>query len=534
VVDIGLGSPTGIAFGTKSNFPAHYRNSLFAMDWTYGRILAVQLTPKGGSYEGKFEEFLKGKAMPVTDLEFGPDGAMYFLVGGRGTQSGLYRVSYIGASDAGAAKPAEESGAQKARALRRQLEAFHGRTDAAALDVAWPQLGNEDRFIRYAARIAVESQPVAQWRPRALNEPDARAGLTALLALVRCGSNEDRDPALKALAKWPLDSLDEPLKLEKLRVAEVAFSRRGAPGADLRPMILEKLGRQFPAASFPLNRELSQLLVYLQAPDAVEKTLVLMETSTKPEEQIWYAYCLRAAEGPWSDAQRRRYFAWFGKAQDYKGGNSFGKFIERIRDLALEKAPTAEKSELLSLAKKVTLPASIKPAAPARSFVKAWTMAELTPELAQAAKGRNFARGKEIFSSALCLQCHHFGPEGGNVGPDLTAVASRFNHHDLLESIIEPSKVISEQYAAFVINRKPGDAVVGQIVEDNNDHLVVLTDLLAGTRLDISKTQFVSKAASPVSLMPPGLINNLSKEEILDLLAYIESGGNGNAPAFAK
>ncbi len=110
-VNIGLGCPTGVKFGTKSNFPEKYRRAFFVMDWTFGRILAVHLHPKGASYVASnplasytypkgpessddVEVFLSGKGMPLTDLEFGKDGAMYFTVGGRGTQGGLYRVSW--------------------------------------------------------------------------------------------------------------------------------------------------------------------------------------------------------------------------------------------------------------------------------------------------------------------------------------------------------------------------------------------------------------------------------------------------------
>ena len=92
-VDVGLGSPTGVKFGTPSKFPQKYRKALFAMDWAYGRIVAVHLTPRGASYTGDYETFIKGKPLNVTDLDFGRDGAMYFITGGRGTQSGLYRVS---------------------------------------------------------------------------------------------------------------------------------------------------------------------------------------------------------------------------------------------------------------------------------------------------------------------------------------------------------------------------------------------------------------------------------------------------------
>jgi putative heme-binding domain-containing protein len=538
-VDIGMGSPTGVKFGTKSNFPEKYRRAFFAMDWTYGRIIAAHLTPKGSSYQATFEEFVKGKGLPVTDLEFGPDGAMYFTIGGRGTQAGLYRVSYVGSSDKAVPTalsqtlPAADPQAAKARQLRHQLEAFHGKQNAQAIDTAWPHLNSDDRFLRYAARVAVESQPVEQWRARALAEKQPRAGLQALLALVRCGSQSDQEPILKALGQWPLDSLDEPLKLDKLRVIELAMIRHGRPSDDLVKLAIDKLGRQYPAQSFALNREYSQLLVTLGAPDVVEKTLKLMSSTDKQEEQIWYANVLRDAKGQWTPEQRTQYFAWFNKARNYKGGNSFGKFIGRIKEQSLAAVPAAEKAALANVLNPAAeVPKAALPAGPARQFVKNWTMPDLVPDLEKVASGRNYARGKEIFTSVQCLQCHHFGQEGGNVGPDLTAAASRYNRRDLLEAIIDPSKGISEQYAAFVFTKKDGNTVIGQIVEDKPEVTIIVTDPLAGTRTELKKSEITSKEMSPASLMPPGLINILSKDEILDLLAYIESAGNEKSPHF--
>ncbi|MBC7853276.1 MAG: heme-binding protein, partial [Pirellulaceae bacterium] len=63
VVDIGLGSPTGVEFGTQSKFPAKYQRALYIQDWAYGRIIAVHLTPKGSSYTGEAEVFVKGKPL---------------------------------------------------------------------------------------------------------------------------------------------------------------------------------------------------------------------------------------------------------------------------------------------------------------------------------------------------------------------------------------------------------------------------------------------------------------------------------------
>src|SRR5439155_23907776 len=98
----------------------------------------------------------------VTDLEIGPDGAMYFLTGGRGTQSGLYRVSYTGAAGVEEDRKTAMRNAET-RALRHQLEGFHGKQDSKAVEFAWPYLSSEDRWIGYAARLAIESQPVAEW-----------------------------------------------------------------------------------------------------------------------------------------------------------------------------------------------------------------------------------------------------------------------------------------------------------------------------------------------------------------------------------
>jgi len=148
-----------------------YKKALFIMDWTYGRIIAVHLKSQGASYTGIFENLVsvnppgpgeKPATLNVTDMEFGTDGSLYFATGGRGTQCGFYRVSYVGPQEPKPAPPTRterqaESEAAKARALRHKLEAFHGKKDPAPIKTAWPQLKSDDRFIRYAARIAIGS-----------------------------------------------------------------------------------------------------------------------------------------------------------------------------------------------------------------------------------------------------------------------------------------------------------------------------------------------------------------------------------------
>lgn len=572
VVNIGLGCPTGVEFGTTSNFPGKYKTAFFVLDWTFGRILAVHMHPKGASYTAQndvppyhltgplksddVEEFLRGKGMPVTAMQFGKDGAMYFTTGGRGTQAGLYRVSWTG-NAADAAKLADTTTAEDAakakaaRDFRHELERPAGVEGAALFADGGKSAEQGDRFIYFAARTRAEQLPLDQLRKLALadsnipqsvpNAPRLRAmdGLMGLLALARMGTKDDQEAVLKALGKYPLDSLDEELKLVKLRVIEVALARQGRPNSDLVQLGIEKLGRQYPAQSFPLNRELCSLLVYLGAPDVVEKTLALMDKSQEPAEQIWYALCLREASN-WTPAQREHYFSWFSKMQDYHGGNSAKKFLLRIRDLALEKVPEAERPALLALAEKpLDKP---KPAfvMPSRPFVKNWTFADLEPVLDQVNHGRDFARGKKLFNEQLlCAQCHLFAgggglAKGGAVGPDLTAVGSRFAARDIINKILDPSKTISDQYASFVFTMKDGSIHGGQIADENHYLVTLVVDPFNGTKENIPKGNIVSREKSPVSLMPPGLLTTLTQDEILDLVAYLQSAGNEKASAFAK
>jgi putative heme-binding domain-containing protein len=196
--------------------------------------------------------------------------------------------------------------------------------------------------------------------------------------------------------------------------------------------------------------------------------------------------------------------------------------------------PDAARAHFAALATQAPAPIAPPPPAVVRQFQKAWTMADLVPDLPRAASGRNFARGREIFSSVQCATCHLFNGGGGNVGPDLSAVGQRFQPRDILESIIEPSKVISEQYASVIFTLKSGETVVAQIAAETNYDYDAIVDPLRGEHRHLTKNTIVKKDISPVSLMPPGLINVLTRDEVLDLIAYLASGGNEKAPAFAQ
>ena len=147
VLNIGPGSPTGVTFGYGAKFPAKYQNALFALDWSWGKLYAVHLEPSGASYTATKEEFLTGSPLPLTDAIIRKqDGAMYFTIGGRKVQSGLYRVTYVGKREPRRlvfTSHRQQRSDEPRRAVMRvtELEAFHGKQDPKAIEAAWPHLG---------------------------------------------------------------------------------------------------------------------------------------------------------------------------------------------------------------------------------------------------------------------------------------------------------------------------------------------------------------------------------------------------------
>ncbi|HEY2342914.1 MAG TPA: heme-binding protein [Chthoniobacteraceae bacterium] len=559
VQNIGIGSPTGVVFGYGAKFPAKYQRAFYILDWTYGRLIAAHLQPNGATYSATWENFVAPKSLhgngaksplDLTDVIIGDDGALYFTVGGRGTQASLYRVTYTGNESTAPVDPHDAAG-REPRALRHSLEAYHGVISLAAVPFAWRHLSDPDRAIRYAARLAIESQPIEEWRTRALGESNPTAALGGLLALARLGGKEAQPALFSALAKFPLSSLDEEQQLEKIRIIEVSVSRNGLP--EHPESTIAELDAAYPSSSLHLNRELCQTLLAFGAPDAVAKTMKLLAEAPTQEEQLTYVLYLRNIKTGWTPELRRAYFDWWvhrpaashpdyvlkwfedaGRA--YGDGASFPGFLQAFHQDA-EHSLTAEEIDKLQQVLTAYVPPNTKaPRKPAkkRAFVKMWEIGDLDSILDEATHGRNYENGKDAFAAAQCILCHRLGNEGGAVGPDLTAISARFSLHDILESIIDPSKVISEQYANEELTLKDGDLAVGRIVGDTDDKITLRPSLLAPEMKDIKKSDIKSRQLSKVSPMPPALLSSLSKDDILDLLAYLASGGKKEAPAFSK
>jgi putative heme-binding domain-containing protein len=237
----------------------------------------------------------------------------------------------------------------------------------------------------------------------------------------------------------------------------------------------------------------------------------------------------------WTAEQRKQYFSWFQKAAGFKGGASFTGFMRNIKDDAVATLSEKEKAELKPIleAEPETRPATV--AARARPFVKNWKLEDLAPLVDRGLRGRDFDRGRQLFGEAACFACHRFDNEGGAQGQDLTGVAGRFSPRDLLESILEPRKTISDQYAAVVITTGDGRVVTGRIVNLAGDALSIMTNMQdPGNLVRVDRKRVESVEPSKVSMMPNGLLDTLKEDEVLDLLAYLLSRGDRSQAMFRR
>jgi putative heme-binding domain-containing protein len=535
-LDTGLGSPTGLEFGTRSHFPSSYRESLFMGDWQNGRILYVVMSPHGASYACDYKVFLEGGALNICDLTFGPDGAMYFITGGRGSQSGLYRVTYDGPNVA-ADPPSDEQvrqaeEAKAARQFRQRLEKFHRQRDASAIDVAWPHLNSNDRWLRFAARLAVERQDPTLWRDRSLNETRPTASIAALLALVRLGRAEDQTDLLAALDRLPLQQLEREQLLDALRVWELSFIRQGSPSSTDRARVLARLDPLYPHPSSYANRELCRLLIYLQAPDVIPRTADLIRDAISQEDKIFYAQLLARVPDGWTTETRAVFFDALLAARNYRGGKLLADALLHIREDAIATLTDAEQESLKPRLEKLAAVEEVGQEIHPAPFVKQWSWEELEVELPRALHSRSWEQGRAALAKASCIKCHRLGEQGTFTGPDLTQVGRRFDERALLESILLPSKVIDEKYRLNTYLLDNGKVVTGRPVGVGAKTITLQIDPLRSETVEVVREHIEQTSPATLSPMPSGLANVLTMEEVLDLIAYLKSGGDPQAAVY--
>lgn len=406
-------------------------------------------------------------------------------------------------------------------------------------------LDHEDRFVRYAARKALERIHRDLWADNALSdEIDRRPrgvleGMLALIETQRAAAHADAIFArLETLSKAPMD---DATLLGFLRVVELAFLRDVTGGDQLdsfKAGLGARLLARFPDPDPAINHELEVLLAWLQPPGAVESLLPGLSPDKPQEAQIHTMYALRAIEHGWTPQTRGQAVAWFDRGREMAGGASLEGYINDLWDSLMERLPEPEQvvaQERKTHALKdredavAALLAKIEGETPASttdlaqmSFDELSHYLEYDP---MAYVPQKLETGQNVFIKARCANCHVFGTKGKGGGPDLSTVTSRFRRRDILESIMYPSKVVSDQYTGVEVELNDFSTVTGMVANEDTKTLTVIT--ITGERVVIPKKSIAKRTESKQSMMPEGLLNTMTLEELVSLMYFLEHGAEG-------
>ena len=262
-------------------------------------------------------------------------------------------------------------------------------------------------------------------------------------------------------------------------------------------------------------------------PEAVPAAMKRLTEASDRADALRWATMLRTVPNGWTEELRTAYWRWLESTNDSAGGFSLRGFIDQVKSDA-EKyvhrpaAATAAGAAPTTRAQ-TTLSASATHTTSAQSH--SWTVAELsTAHPGDTAPDR--MRGAQLFSEAMCVQCHRIGGQGGANGPDLTGVGSRFARGDLLRAILEPNAAVSDQWRDTAITLKDGSMVVGRIIASDKESLTLSTNPLGPDRERVERAEITNSEQITTSSMPQGMLDTRTRQEILDLLGYLETAGS--------
>lgn len=219
------------------------------------------------------------------------------------------------------------------------------------MDLAWPHLASDDRFLRYAARVAIESQPVESWSAKVFSETNAQARITSTVALARMRKPEHRELLLDRLNELAIASLPLSQQLGLLRAYGLVMERLGSPSVEQRNLLIARLDPMLPAPDANVCTEVLRLLTYLRAPSVAAKgmqliadrglgkpvswngiedqnekkgsTLKRISSNPPPTDAIDIAFTLRHVRQGWTPELRRQYFTFLNVAAKGSGGASY-------------------------------------------------------------------------------------------------------------------------------------------------------------------------------------------------------------------
>ena len=162
-----------------------------------------------------------------------------------------------------------------------------------------------------------------------------------------------------------------------------------------------------------------------------------------------------------------------------------------------------------------------------------WKFDDLAAVVGELKSGRSYGNGKQMFQVATCIACHKLDGVGVALGPDLTKLDPQMKSLDVLKELLDPSARINEKYQSYIFQLADGKVLTGLVIEETPEAIRVIENPLAKTEpVELKPADIDVRTKSPTSLMPKGLLDKLSREEILDLIAYVIARGNPDLPLF--
>ncbi len=545
VLTIGRSSPTSVFFDAHLDFPKPYRDAIYLLDWTYGRIIAVHLEPQGAGWRAFPELFLQGRPLNVTDVARGPDGAMYLITGGRGTQSSLYRIaaanSYRETSATNATRDSDSALAHEIasntfsrnqRKIRLELEAIGRQSNGQQAASIVKHLNNADPVIRHAARIALERIESSFRNPNPEHSLEPGEWLASQLAIAQAGKPIDLQ---RWLALEP-NKLNLSQRFVWLRVCEWMMRHHPEAVQSQRSMIIARLIDAWPQSS-PLmvaaegtsdlfRHHLSRILGSLKANEAIGLIVAELLPSPVQEDRMAGLLSLKNLDTGWTPRQREMQWEAFRETERMVGGEGLPTFIKTIRNESLMTLSEGERSTLAHLIDAAPSTPTTAVSNAKRKHVRKWTV-EATGALSTSGNVEgDRQRGATLFAEAQCIRCHRIGNRGTWVGPDLTFVGRRFNPKDLLDSILTPSRSVAENYRLDSIVTTEGMVYTGRLLIEGDyrsEKVRIQTDPLDFNSVkEIDKRDIDQHWQTEQSPMPDGLLDTFELDEIRDLLAYLQ------------
>lgn len=375
--------------------------------------------------------------------------------------------------------------------------------------------------MRRAARIAIEHNPPSQWLERAAAETDATPSAEISLALARVGNVDAWRILEEKFADLCLEELRPEQQKAWIRALEILVLRRGTP---LKEATVQKLEKFFPLNDSEPSRLLCELLVASGSPIAIERGLKFCTGKQPQEERMYYLFSLGMATQGWTVESRRAWLnAFTALRMEAVGGPAVPQQLDYLRSHFLSALSDDDRKTLASeIAAAERTSATVAVSAEPRPFVRAWTMDELQAELAKLTSAPDLANGQKLFTAATCIQCHRVGTEGGQIGPDLTAIGKRFDRRTMLESVIEPWKVVADPYRMASVTMKSGVIFNGRLMAEEPTALRIATNPIDPGSIALAPREQIASTLI-LSAMPPGLFNSLTATEVRDLLAWMET-----------